>query len=113
MPAFEVVNQSAICFFFDSYDSFDSIILPGFTGARVRAYNEVRDVTVHLKHRCRTFTNSAENDNTYFSQCPSSFDTQKIQRFEKTMNRKHISNMAANRATLQEKPVKRWKPNAE
>ena len=105
MPAFEVVNQSALGSFFDSYDSFDAVILPDFTGARARASNEIMDITVHLKHLRRACLDSAEIDNTYLSQCSSKFDSQTLQRFGRIMNKKHMSNMAANAATLQEKTV--------
>ena len=47
------------------YNSFDSIVLPDFNGARARACNETRDVAVHLKHLCRAFPKSAENNNAY------------------------------------------------
>ena len=113
MPAFELVNQSVLGSFFESYDSFDSVIHPDFTGARVRTYNEIRHVTVHLKYLCCAFPNSAENNTSYFGQCLPSFDTQKLQRFGRITNKKHISNMAANAATMQKKTVQTWKPNAD
>ena len=106
MPAFEIVDQSALGTFFDTFESFNSVVLPDFTGARVRAYNDIRDVTVHLGHLRRAFPNSAENDTSYFGQCPSTFGTQKLHRFGRIMNKKHISNMAANAAAMQEKTVK-------
>jgi hypothetical protein len=113
MPAFEIADQSALGTFFDTFESFNSVVLPDFTGARVRAYNDIRDVTVHLKHLRRAFPNSAENDTSYFGQCPSTFDTQKLHRFGRIMNKKHVSNMAANAAAMQEKIVKTWRPNAD
>ena len=75
------------------------------------AYNEVSDVAAYLKYLRCVVPNSAENNNTYFSQCPSSFDSWKLQRFGRVIYKKHISNMAANAATMQKKTVKTWKLN--
>ena len=52
MPAFETINKSSLGTFFASYDTFETIVLPDFTGVRVRAYNDIKDVAVHLKHLC-------------------------------------------------------------
>ena len=52
MPAFETINKSSLGTFFASYDTFESIVLPDFTGVRVRAYNDIKDMAVHLKHLC-------------------------------------------------------------
>ena len=79
MPAVEIVDQSTLGSFFELYGSFDSVILPDFTGACVRAYIEIRDVAVHIKHLCLAFPDAADNENRYWLQCPASFDTPKLQ----------------------------------
>ena len=44
MPAFEIVDLDDPAAFFSEYGEFETCTLPAFTGARVRAYTQLRDI---------------------------------------------------------------------
>ena len=77
MPAFEIVDRSHLSSFFLDYHDFQTVTLPDFTGVRVSAYHEIKDIAVHVKHLARAFPSPSEND-TYFDQCPAEFDRTKL-----------------------------------
>ena len=85
MPAFESINRDNLATFFASYNDFESVTIPGFTGKRVAAYHEFKDIAVHVKHLAKAFA-PGDADDSYFEQCPKEFDRQALKAFCKLMN---------------------------
>ena len=69
MPAFELENLCDPAEFLMNYSTFELVSTPDFTGSRVDAYIDFRDLCVRLSFIERAFPSSKDGNN-YFEQCP-------------------------------------------
>ena len=83
MPAFELIDLIHPAGFFLDYDNFFSVDTPDFTGDRTSHYIQLRDTAKHIEYMTRAFPNV---DETYFDQCPASFDKQILRSFQHKVN---------------------------
>ena len=52
IPTFKIVDQSLLGSFFVSYDKFESVAFPDFTGKRIRAYDDTKKTLLRMSNTC-------------------------------------------------------------
>ena len=72
---------------FLDFNNFESDTTPDFTGERVHSYLKLKNISRRVQELRKTFVPSSTND-TYFDQCPDSFNKHKLKQFGKRLESK-------------------------
>ena len=86
------------------YDKFVTCTLPDFTGTRVEAYIDLKDIACHIKHIKRAFPAEDEPD-TYFDQCPPGFSVGRLKEFRNTINSQPVQHLCKSARDFQKQTV--------
>ena len=115
MPAFEIVDLQNPASFFLAYDqnNFETCSLPDFTGDRVRAYTELRDIATQIQYLDRAFPPARDDNVGYFDQCPESFSSDRLKKFQSDINSKDGVSMCRAVKAYQERTVRSWNPEVD
>ena len=111
MPTFEIVETDKLAGFFVTYDEFETITVPDFTGERVSAYLNMKQRASSLTRLSQAFPALNEDDD-YFGQCPDEFDKAKLVDFSRRCMSSVSRELFTKARKFQGNTVRRWNPNA-
>ena len=112
MPVFEFVEEDKMAEFFMNYNDFESDTTPDFTGKRVEAYLNMKDISRRVQQLKMGFVPSSTNVD-YFDQCPASMDRDKMMKFSERFKSKEADSLMENLKHFQVRTVRRWNPKID
>lgn len=113
----EIENDYAAIFM--SYQEYETVTAPGFTGKRVSAYIKLGDVTTDLRHIQNAFLSSEDYNDTrkddvadFYNQCLLKFNVANLNSFKENCHDIDACKPFSLASNFQTNVVKCWNPNS-